>query len=173
MLKDETLPTYNSEGLLLHRFAYRRLPPYNQTSPVKNSDLYVFYFAGRPVATLDKVTEGTPLGGFATSSTWQYLTVDHLGTPILVTDLSGAKVWQGGFEPIGADYGAAPTILRFLGQWSDATWSGSGGSGLYYNLHRWYEAGTGRYTQPDPLGLRVGPHVYTYARSSPDLSVPA
>jgi uncharacterized protein RhaS with RHS repeats len=27
------------------------------------------------------------------------------------------------------------------------------GRGVYYNVHRWYERGTGRYTRPDPIGL--------------------
>jgi hypothetical protein len=108
---DDTLPTYSSAGLLLHRFAHRSLQPQNRLSPVRDSNLHVFYFAGRPVATLDNVTEGTTIGGFTTTSTWQYLTVDHLGTPILVTDSSGAQVWQGGFEPFGADYSSYRSAL--------------------------------------------------------------
>ena len=87
---DDTLPTYSSDGLLLHRYAHQSLQPHTRLSPVRDSDLYVFYFAGRPVATLDNVTEGTTIGGFTTTSTLHYLTVDHLGTPILVTDTAGA-----------------------------------------------------------------------------------
>lgn len=45
-------------------------------------------------------------------------------------------------------------------------------------MHRWYEAGTGRYTRPDPLGIvdsRIGPSVngdairqaYGYAEMNP------
>ncbi|HKI02004.1 MAG TPA: RHS repeat-associated core domain-containing protein, partial [Thermoanaerobaculia bacterium] len=168
---DDTLPTYNSAGLLLHRFAHRNLQPQNRLSPVKDSNLHVFYFADRPVATLDNVTEGTTVGGLTTTSTWQYLTVDHLGTPILVTDSSGNKLWQGGFEPFGADYASSPTVLRFPGQWSDATWSGGKGSGMYYNVHRWYDGERGRYSQPDPLGLPGGLNLYTYGFANPQIYV--
>lgn len=150
----DTLPTYNSAGLLLHRYAHR---PSAQTTPARNSHLYIFYFAGRPVATLDNAAETSPiLDVITTTSTWQYLTVDHLGTPILVTSPSGTQIWQGGFEPFGADYSSSPTVLRFPGQWSDSAWDGNKNVGLYYNVHRWYEVGRGRYTQPDPIGLSGG-----------------
>jgi RHS repeat-associated protein len=159
---DYTIPTYNSAGLLQHRFSHR----ISQAGSERNSDLYVFYFADRPVATLDNVTEGTTVGGFTATSTWQYLTVDHLGTPILAAGPAGIQLWQGGFEPFGTDYSASSGVLRFPGQWSDATWNGSG-IGLYYNLHRWYEAGRGRYTQPDPMGLLGGVNEFIYALSNP------
>jgi hypothetical protein len=40
------------------------------------ADRYVFYFGSRPVASMELV------GG---SATFQYLSVDHLGTPILAS----------------------------------------------------------------------------------------
>jgi RHS repeat-associated protein len=163
---DDTLPTYGSEGLLYHRFAHRSLQPYSALNPVRDSDLYVFYFAGRPVATLNRVAQGRP-GDLLTTSTWQYLTTDHLGTPILAADTAGAQLWQGGFEPFGGDYSAAPTPLRFPGQWFDATWNGNKDAGLYYNVHRWYGVGVGRYTTPDLLGIREDVHLYAYVGSSP------
>ncbi len=161
-LTDKTLPTYNSAGLLHHRFSHRNLEPEAPSSPTRDSDLYIFHFAGRPVATLDKIVEGT-----STTSDWQYLTTDHVGTPVLITNSTGAQIWQGGFEPFGADYRSAPTILRFPGQWSDGAWGGGKDTGLYYNVHRWYEAGRGRYTQTDPLGLAGGIHAYRYAHGAP------
>lgn len=150
-LADQTLPTYNSAGLLHHRFSHRNLTPEASGGPTQDSDLYIFHFAGRPVATLDKVVDETSSGS-TTTSTWQYLTTDHLGTPVLITNSSGAQVWQGGFEPFGADFSSTPTILRFPGQWADGAWGGGKDGGLYYNVHRWYEFARGRYTEPDPLG---------------------
>ena len=44
---------------------------------------------------------------------------------------------------------------------------------LTYNVHRWYESGTGRYTRPDPLGLQVDSrlepptHPFAYVGSRP------
>jgi len=164
---DYTVPTYSSEGLLLHRFAHRNLLSGTRLSSVQKSHLFVFYFAGRPVATLDKVTEGPP-NLETTTSSWQYLTVDHLGTPILVTNPAGTQLWQGGFEPFGADYSSSPTILRFPGQWDGPSFHSQGvPEGLYYNVHRWYAPKAGRYTQADPLGLFRSLTHYVYATSSP------
>lgn len=42
-------------------------------------------------------------------------------------------------------------------------------SELYYNVFRWYDVRTGRYTGPDPLGVFGGENVFRYARSSPTL----
>lgn len=140
--RHSTNPTYNSAGLLLHRNAVHAAPFGVGGS---TSDLYIFYFAGRPVATLENLTTTT------STSTLRFLTTDHLGTPILMTSTSGSQVWQGGFEPFGADYSSSPTILRLPGQWFEPLWSPDL-DGLYYNVNRWYESGTGRYTQPDPLG---------------------
>jgi RHS repeat-associated protein len=169
LYSDYTVPTYSSEGLLLHRFAHQNLQSGTQPT-VKNSHLFVFYFAGRPVATLDKVTEGPPILETTTStSTWQYLTVDHLGTPILVTNAVGTQLWQGGFEPFGADYNLSPTILRFPGQWDDPSFRSQGVSEeQYYNVHRWYLADLGRYSQPDPLPLDGSdPNPFLYASAKP------
>lgn len=45
---------------------------------------------------------------------------------------------------------------------------------LHYNLHRWYEAATGRYTRPDPIKQLGGannwlyePNVYVYVSNNP------
>ncbi len=145
--KQELHSTYSSEGLL-HALA-RNIAP--QSS-------HVFHFAGRPVAQRD-VSGGV--------ESWKYLTADHLGTPIIATNTGGSVLWQGGFEPFGTDWSnstGAGVFLRFPGQWREAAWENSGpGNGPYYNLYRWYEAGTGRYTQPDPLDEGS----YAYALNRP------
>ena len=122
----------------------------------------VLYFAGRPVALYRPDYLNNP---------WVFLTTDHLGTPIYAADINGAKIWEGGFEPFGGDYAGARDFgifLRLPGQWFDPIWEGATmGVDLYYNVHRWYEYGTGRYTRVDPLGLEGGPHTYTYAAGQP------
>jgi RHS repeat-associated protein len=154
--RHSTNPTYNSAGLLLHRNTVQAAPFGVGGS---TSDLYIFYFAGRPAATLENLTTTT------STSTLRFLTTDHLGTPILMTSTSGSQVWQGGFEPFGANYNSSPTPLRLPGQWFDSLWSGD--MGLYYNVNRWYEGGMGRYTTPDPIGLSGGVNLYTYAWENP------
>lgn len=152
-------PTYSSDGLLMHRQSHRDgiYPP---LTPDTDSDLYVFYFAGRPVATLENVTAGATY-----TSTLGFLSTDHLGTPILMTDTGGSQVWQGGFEPFGKDYSSAPTPLRFPGQWTDPTWSDAG---LYYNLSRWYGPLTGQYTSVDPFSGSRDERQLAYAYASND-----
>jgi len=120
-----------------------------------------------------------PLEISSGAETWKYLTTDHLGTPILSTDSLGNLLWQGGFEPFGADYSgaqAAGVFLRFPGQWDDPIWQDASlGAGVYYNVFRWYEKIPARYTRADPLKL-LSPadsgiiqinNLYTYAASKP------
>ena len=152
----ETLPTYSTEGIL---HAVTKDP--GQAGEVTR---YYFSFAGRPIAQLDR----TPSG----SETWRWLTSDHLGTPIMATDISGAILWQGGFEPFGGDWSgaeAAEIDLRFPGQWTDEAWADASlGSEVLYNLHRWFSPGTGNYSRPDPIYnqiLKGG--LYIYANSNP------
>jgi hypothetical protein len=66
------------------------------------------------------------------------------------------------FEPFGMDWQAGTgagasengVFLRLPGQWVDTTWEAATlGAEIYYNVARWYEPQTGRYTRVDPLGL--------------------
>ena len=124
----------------------------------------LLYFAGRPVAQLD-ISSGT--------ESWKWLTVDHLGTPIATTGIGGALLWQGGFEPFGADWNGAAgagVFLRLPGQWEEGAWgNASVGAGVYYNVYRWLQAGMGRYTISDPLGLSGGLNQYAYTQQRPIL----
>ena len=143
-----TEPTYSSEGVL-HRVAS------------SDGTSYVFYFGGRPVAQL-----AAPAGSLL------YLTTDHLGTPILASDVAGGVEWEGGFEPFGEDSSgasAADVFLRFSGQWQDDSWLGSSDSSQSYNVFRWYESTLGVYTRLDPFGIRLPVEVngYWYAEARP------
>jgi len=84
-------PVYDSSGLL--HVLERRASP---SDPIERT--YHLYLAARPVAQLTIDTTGTEI--------WTYLTTDHLGTPLLATDVTGAVVWEGGFEPFGTAWQA-------------------------------------------------------------------
>ncbi len=150
-------PTYGSEGRL-----YGLVRQDSPTGPVE--ELSVFYFAGRPVAQLKTVDLEEEL---------IYLTTDHLGTPLLATDDGGFDIWAGPLEPFGEDTFqnalGSDVFLRLPGQWVDSIWQGASlGVDVYYNVHRWYEFGAGRYSRPDPLGINGGgPNVYIYAVQRP------
>ncbi|MFN7960717.1 MAG: RHS domain-containing protein [Thermoanaerobaculia bacterium] len=143
-------PTYSSAGLL-----------YSLTRDNALSEILYFPFAGRPVAQL--TIDGD-------NETYEWITTDHLGTPIALTNSTGALLWQGGFEPYGKDYAGAAAqnlFLRLPGQWEEETWSEAGlGVGAFYNVHRWYESGAGRYGEVDLLETDRASGVYTYAESN-------
>ncbi|MDP9895027.1 RHS repeat-associated protein [Variovorax boronicumulans] len=108
---------------------------------------------------------------------------DHLNTPRKLTNASGQAVWQWGYSAFGED---KPTLarnrfanlettpnpgttsvaavkfnLRYPGQYADEE------SGLFYNYFRSYDARTGRYSQPDPIGLSGGWNRFGYVGENP------
>ncbi|MGB6363794.1 MAG: RHS repeat-associated core domain-containing protein, partial [Thermoanaerobaculia bacterium] len=167
-----TTATYSSEGRLHHRAtAEPRGAASPRNAPDRVTESYVLYFGGRPVTIFDK-TEETDLEGQTSETTsLVYLSTDHLGTPVLATDAAGSETWSGGFEPFGSDFSGAQEAgiyLRFPGQWENEVWEGaSAGESLYYNVHRWYEQQTGRYSRADPSGLRGGINELSYADANP------
>ena len=86
---------------------------------------------------------------------------DHLGTPKMLTDISGAVVWSATYDAFGkATVDAGSTVvnnLRFPGQYYDAE------TGLHYNWNRYYEPTTGRYVTTDPIGFEgEDENIYRY-----------
>jgi RHS repeat-associated protein len=117
----------------------------------------IAWFAGRPVAQ-------------TTGSSLRYTFADHLGTPILQTDASGAVVWRAEYDPYGdirQMRAGTPTDqpLRFPGQ--ELTMTSEGGE-EDYNIARWYRSSWGRYTSADPLLLSTRhENLYGYALDNP------
>jgi RHS repeat-associated protein len=101
-----------------------------------------------------------------------YIYADHLDTPRVIVR-SGDHVpiwrWDNSADPFGAvppsdnpsGLGVYIFNLRMPGQVFDSE------SGMYYNMHRDYVAGWGRYAQSDPIGLEGGNNTYTYAEGNP------
>ncbi|MCR8960605.1 DUF6531 domain-containing protein [Variovorax sp. S2] len=108
---------------------------------------------------------------------------DHLNTPRKLSNADGQAVWQWSYSAFGED---RPTIaknrfanlettpnpgttnisevkfkLRYPGQYADDE------SGLFYNYYRSYDAKTGRYSQPDPIGLDGGWNRFGYVDANP------
>jgi uncharacterized protein RhaS with RHS repeats len=82
---------------------------------------------GHPVAEM----VGTP-----GSTTIRYIHTDHIGLPGLMTDSSGAVIWNAAFMPFGEQVsatGSSSTDHRFQGQLADTHAS------LYYNYFRDYD----------------------------------
>ena len=108
---------------------------------------------------------------------------DHLNTPRHLTQADGQPAWQWAYSAYGDE---APTLgakrftdettkpttgstsiapvrfnLRYPGQYFDEE------TGLHYNWHRSYDPRTGRYSQPDPIGLEGGWNRFLYAEGNP------
>ncbi|MDQ6802320.1 MAG: RHS domain-containing protein, partial [Acidobacteriota bacterium] len=104
------------------------------------------WFGGQPVAQF-----------IGTTTYWTFN--DHLGTPVLQTDSSGAVDWRAEHEPYGKIYksrisGNAHQPLRFPGQEDEQLDSGgNGATDRRYNIFRWYRSAWGRFTQVDPIGV--------------------
>ncbi|MGJ7501125.1 RHS repeat-associated core domain-containing protein [Variovorax sp. ZT5P49] len=108
---------------------------------------------------------------------------DHLNTPRKLTNVDGQAVWQWGYSAFGEDkpttaknrfanLDTAPNPgttsisevkfnLRYPGQYADEE------SGLFYNYFRSYDSRTGRYSQPDPIGLDGGWNRFGYVDGNP------
>jgi RHS repeat-associated protein len=117
----------------------------------------IAWFNGRPIAQLI-------LGSVA-----NFTFTDHLGTPILQTDASGAIQWRAEYEPYGDIWtmrlnsdgvtvaAAGDQPLRFPGQEYAGKWEGTEER---YNIHRWYRSVGGRYTQVDPVDMPGQEYAY-------------
>lgn len=108
------------------------------------------------------------------------VSTDHLNTPRRLTNAQGQVAWQWLITGFGetnpttgatkytqngqgsASYAEAVRFdLRYPGQvWDEET-------GLAYNLHRYYDAATGRYIQVDPIGLDGGWNRFGYVGGDP------
>jgi len=106
----------------------------------------------------------------ASNPPWVYfIHADHLDTPRQVMDQNGGRRWRWLAEPFGTtapetnpdNIGAFAFNLRFPGQYADVE------TGLSYNYFRQYDAGLGRYTQSDPVGIEGGVNTYVYVIGNP------
>lgn len=96
------------------------------------------------------------------------IVTDHLGTPKEIFDTDGECLWQAEHELWGKTTvkqqktrpcSHLPLIdcsLRFQNQWEDEE------TGLFYNLNRYYDPGSGQYLSPDPIGLEGGLRTHGY-----------
>ena len=94
------------------------------------------------------------------------IVTDHLGTPKELFDENGECLWQADHSLWGRtetrfakSENYRPVVdcsLRFQNQWEDQE------SGLYYNLHRYYDPDSGQYLSQDPIGLEGGLRTHGY-----------
>ncbi len=140
---------------------------------------YVYDLQGHLIAEHDGATgavvreyvwlDDTPVAMIDSSSgTAQtyYIHTGQIEEPLVMTDASKAKVWDGYVEPYGqAQVFGTPSAgldLRLPGQFYEAETGG-----LNQNWNRNYDPSLGRYAQVDPLGIDVGQDPYMYVNGRP------
>jgi len=104
------------------------------------------------------------LSSTPTNDVLYFYHTDHLGTPIMMTDKNGSKVWEAEYSPFGELLSITGTVtnnLRFSGQYYDEE------AGSNYNINRTYNPNIGRYHEADPLGMSGGINRFTYSVNNP------
>ncbi len=124
------------------------------------------YLGRRPVARLryDDAKNGWLTAG-RIKPVIEYLHTDQRNAVDTVTDADGKLLWRGDLDAFGvlrSESGRKGSMpLRLSGQYADTE------TGLYYNVHRYYDPAAGRYMQADPMGLAAGLNMYAYAGNDP------
>ena len=120
--------------------------------------------------------DGLLLAALKPGGAVEHYSVDHLGTPRLVTDGAGRKIAFHAYWPFGEEWSAGTaqegSPLKFTGHERDADPSG-GSSPLDYMHARYYRAGWGRFLAVDPLKESAEPgrpqswNRYAYVENHP------
>ncbi|GKT21942.1 RHS repeat-associated core domain-containing protein [Acidovorax sp. SUPP3334] len=92
---------------------------------------------------------------------------DHLGTPLALINLQGNIDWHIQLDPWGNTIAEHNPLqlhqpIRMQGQHDEGE-----GATLFYNRHRYYDPGLGRYVSQDPIGLAGGVNNYQYGENNP------
>lgn len=171
-------------------------PGYNQdvwTDYVGDAPVLDFVIENDEAAAVTAYLSGISQTDAATGDTY-YLHADHLGSTWYTSLYTGseyvlsAAAIRTAFGERAHIYKASPSRYGYAGAWgyqehdivnilgavtpdgrSDSMMNASPTAGLPFMHvgHRYYDPGSGRFLQRDPIGIRGGPNVYSYVGSSP------
>ena len=137
-------------------FLWDGLQMIQESSADKRQSLYLYTDEGsyEPLARIDR-------NGNQEEHIY-YFHTDLNGMPEELTDEAGEIVWECSYQLWGKPiqetaHTEIQQNLRYQGQYLDRE------TGLHYNTFRYYDPDTGRFTQPDPIGLAGGFNLYQYA----------
>ncbi|ORF13240.1 hypothetical protein BGI00_04100 [Snodgrassella alvi] len=137
-------------------FLWDGLQMIQESSADKRQSLYLYTDEGsyEPLARIDR-------NGNQEQHIY-YFHTDLNGMPEELTDEAGEIVWECSYQLWGKPiqeiaHREIQQNLRYQGQYLDRE------TGLHYNTFRYYDPDMGRFTQPDPIGLRGGYNLYQYA----------
>ena len=135
--------------------------------------IYSVYSQAGALVYRDNVTDGETTaylgqGIRLVNSIPDYTHTDHLGSPVAMTDTTGAVLWREMYSPFGTrmvDPAANKDNQGYTGHIDDAA------SGLTYMQARYYDPNIGRFLSNDPVGFAEGgPRYfgrYTYVHNDP------
>ena len=129
-----------------------------ETNASTGAVLREYYYMG------NQIVGTTDTAGAATSADLQYVHLNHMATPLKVTDDQQQVIWAATYSPFGEASVSVQNItfnIRLPGQYYDAE------SGFHYNWNRYYAPEHGQYLQSDPTGLADGPNSYGYVHGNP------
>lgn len=111
-----------------------------------------------------------PIAKFTNKDQFSIIT-DQIGTPILMLNSSGEKVWEQELSIFGErrkiNLSSEDCPIRFPGQYEDTE------TGLYYNRFRYYDPESGIYISRDPIRLSGGRlSLYSYVKDINTISDP-
>ncbi|NUF78645.1 type IV secretion protein Rhs [Snodgrassella sp. ESL0323] len=137
-------------------FLWDGLQMIQESSADKRQSLYLYtdQYSYEPLARIDR-------NGNQEQHIY-YFHTDLNGMPEELTDEAGEIVWECSYQLWGKPvqeiaHTEIQQNLRYQGQYLDRE------TGLHYNTFRYYDPDTGRFTQPDPIGLAGGFNLYQYA----------
>ncbi|PTV52288.1 RHS repeat-associated core domain-containing protein, partial [Pseudomonas putida] len=124
------------------------------------ASLYVY-------ATPDSYEALARIDGRPGSEEINYFHTSLPGLPEQLTDSKGRTIWRSEFRGWGtptdewhSQEEAREQNLKYQGQYYDREIA------LSYNTFRFYDAHSGHFTQPDPIGISGGANLYRYAPST-------
>jgi RHS repeat-associated protein len=169
---DATIANYQYNGLGTRVWRTITWPTAGQAAtiydPFGSGNLFGEYFASdyREYVYLNGIpVAATTNAGTQPATQLQYLHADQNGTLRAATDPQGNQTyawsWFNNTFGEALSTGASTFYNRYPGQYYDVE------TGLYYNIHRYYDPTTGRYIQSDPVGLAGGVNTYTYVQGRP------
>ena len=106
----------------------------------------------------------------------EYYHTDALGTARIMTDFQGFGVSpnvvsESSYTAFGEQIGGAAQRYGYAGAWGYQTDDSSDALPFMHVGARYYDPGTGRFLQRDPIGIDGGLNVYAYAGSGPTIAV--
>jgi len=124
----------------------------------------------RRVALVDTTTVDVSVAAASLpTTTIRYQFGNHLGTALLELDANAAVITYEEYYPYGGtSYQAGQSVTevslkryRYAGKERDEE------TGLYYHGARYYASWLGRWTAPEPLGIKNGANLYPYVGNQP------